>query len=245
MITAAQNYFSGYSPSTIGTLLDTDSVNKTKSIAEVNNDFSSTILSSSFSQVTISTFGSQINQIYNKLNSIEDDSERNAAQAGLRSVLLDLVETPDNSNLFSFISTANRATETDVTAFQAIFGGGTDTNEIYSTSSSIATNDFVDLYGQISNSDLADEFSSAGLSIITGDGTSYEKQQAYNTLLVVSGELLNADLSDDEYEVAKTALFNGLAEAQSLSESQVFLDEFSIEKIVEATAETQAEDQAA
>lgn len=244
MITATQ-YFNGYSANTIGSLLESTGIGKTRSVSDLNNTFSDSILGSSFTQVAISTFGSQINQIYTKLNSIEDIDERNSAQDSLREILMNLVENQDEGELFSFVSTVNRVAETDVSAFQAIFGGGTDTNETYSSTSSLSSTQFVDYYGEVSNSDLSSDFNSAGLDIITGSGSSLEKQNAYNTLLETTSSILNADLTDDEYETVKTAFFSGLAESATVGEMKTFMDEFSIEKVVEASAESQAEDQVA
>jgi len=241
----AMNGINGYASSTmIQRVLSAVGVNTNDGLSST---YSNDILNSSLSRVTISTFGSQINQIYNRLKTIEDPAEREAALGGMRDVFTNLVTDPSTDKMFSFVSTANRTSETDLTAFQAIFTNGTEdaSNAPDASDTAQASTRWTDMYGAVSASGLNGQFANAGLGIITAEGGSSEKQQTYDALLAKSYDILNADLTDTERANVAEAFFNGLSDQSSVADKQDFISNFDIQETLAASEAPEGESEAA
>ena len=192
----------------------------------------SSIYGASLTRVAISTFGKQINEIYNKLKNIDGADDREAALEGMRKILVGLISNPNDATAMNFINTIGYVAENDASAFQAIFGdpeteGADEAAEPVEAPQ--ATN-WIDAYARINNSDLQDEFASAALDIIRdASGSGEGKQAAYETLTSKVGEILDSGFGDEQLADVADKFFSGLAEETGIAEKMAYIDQFDIQ----------------
>ena len=194
-----------------------------------------------FAQVTISRFGRQINDIYSKLKTIEDPTDRDAALQGMREMMLGVISNPTYSNLMGFVSTIDRVASADASTFQAIFSSDSSATKTEETTETEQPGRFEDTYGKVMASSLGSDFAKAGLNVIMNEGSSEAKKATFDAILNQTNTILNADLEAEDLLEVKNRFFDGLASKSTLAEKLDFANNFTIEPPeTEEAAETQS-----
>lgn len=188
-------------------------VNQLTNIPGTNKSTSldTSYINASMSEVSISSFGKQINTFYSALNSIADPAAKQQARDGLNSVMQSFIADPDSLRTNNFMQTMTELQGQDSDLFQSFFQTANTVNNIgYNLSTWVDT--FTNLEGHSAQHAYINESN----IILNSTQDAALKQTVFNEFVTTTQTVMDTANDPDKY-------FSSLADQQSLEDKSKFM----------------------
>ncbi|GAB6042090.1 hypothetical protein [Endothiovibrio diazotrophicus] len=187
---------------------------------------SSDYLSAVYGQVTLSSFGLQISDLYQSLKGIDDSAAREEAGDGLTAVMRDLMSNPDGLRTVTFLAGMNDTLRTDPQAFKAFFEAADQVND-----AGYSLTRWIDTYSRIEDEEAQQAFVAETDELLTstGEDDATLQREVFNQLLDNVNRIASSGLDGAALSSRYDQYFGGLNPLSGMEEKQVYMARFEAE----------------